>query len=166
MVCSELKGTVCQVLTIAVIFGVEILCVLSGSTMWGMDAGLDKAMIVIKQALLGLVGEETFHTRDIPAPPPPGGGGPSSKDFDDSSWEIADLPHDGIIGGTYNQSALDSHAYLPLNITWYRKHFNLPIEWKGNSVRIYFEGVFRASITYLNGQQLLYHDSGYTSFSV
>ena len=26
--------------------------------------------------------------------------------------------------------------------------------------------MFRASTTYLNGQQLLYHDSGYTSFSV
>ena len=63
--------------------------------------------------------------RDIPAPPPPGGG----RDFNDSSWEIVDLPHDRIIGGTYDQSALDSHAYLPLNTTWYRKHFSLPTEW-------------------------------------
>ena len=100
----------------------------------------------------------------MPVPPPPGG--PSSKDFDDSSWELVDLPHDGIINGTYDQSAVRSHAYLPLNTMWYRKHFNLPAEWKGKSIWVYFEGVFRASTTYLNGQKLLYHDSGYTSFSV
>ena len=103
--------------------------------------------------------------RDIPAPPGPGGG-PASKDFDDSSWEVVDLPHDGIIGGTYDQSAVRSHAYLPLNTTWYRKHFNLPTEWKGKSIWVYFEGVFRASTVYFNGQQVFYHDSGYTSFSV
>ena len=102
--------------------------------------------------------------RDVPVPPPPGG--PSSKDFDDSSWELVDLPNDGIINGTYDQSAVRSHAYLPLNTMWYRKHFNLPTEWKGKSIWVYFEGVFRASTTYLNGQKLLYHDSGYTSFSV
>ena len=102
--------------------------------------------------------------RDVPAPIP--AGGPASKDFDDSSWELVDLPHDGIIGGVYDQSAARSHAYLPLNTTWYRKHFNIPIEWKGKAIWVYFEGVFRASTTYLNGQELLYHDSGYTSFSV
>ena len=102
--------------------------------------------------------------RDMPVPAPPNG--PSSKDFDDSSWELVDLPHDGIIAGEYDQNATRSHAYLPLNTTWYRKHFNLPTEWKGKSIWVYFEGVFRASTTYLNGQQLLYHDSGYTSFSV
>ena len=102
--------------------------------------------------------------RDVPAPPPAGGA--AAKDFDDSSWEVVDLPHDGIIGGTYDQSAVRSHAYLPLNTTWYRKHFNLPTEWKGKSIWVYFEGVFRASTVYLNGQYLLYHDCGYTSFSV
>ena len=102
--------------------------------------------------------------RDTPVPPPTGG--PSAKDFDDSSWEIVDLPHDGIIGGVYDQSAVRSHAYLPLNTTWYRKHFNLPAEWKGKSIWVYFEGVFRASTTYLNGKELLYHDSGYTSFAI
>ncbi|XP_062517777.1 beta-galactosidase BoGH2A-like [Corticium candelabrum] len=51
-------------------------------------------------------------------------------------------------------------------MSWYRKHFNLPSDWKGSSIWIYFEGIFRASMIYLNGQFLLYHQSGYTSFSV
>ena len=98
--------------------------------------------------------------------PPPPTNGPAGKDFNDSSWELVDLPHDGIISGVYDQNGPRSHAYLPIDTVWYRKHFNLPSEWKGKTIWVYFEGVFRASTTYLNGQQLLYHDSGYTSFSV
>jgi hypothetical protein len=79
---------------------------------------------------------------------------------------IVDLPHDGIINGTVAETNLKSHGYLPLNTTWYRKHFNLPLEWKGQAIWIYFEGIFRASVTYLNGEPIQYHDSGYTSFTV
>ena len=106
--------------------------------------------------------------RDVPAKPlPPVTNGPTSRDFDDSSWEVIDVPHDGLITGVYNkENGPEKQAYLPKNVTWYRKHFNLPTEWKGRSIWIYFEGVFRASTTYLNGQLLTYHDSGYTSFAV
>ena len=92
--------------------------------------------------------------------------GATSRDFDDSSWEVVDVPHDGLINGVYYKNGPRGQAYLPRNVTWYRKHFNLPIEWKGRSIWVYFEGVFRASTTYLNGQKLIYHDSGYTSFYV
>lgn len=103
--------------------------------------------------------------KDVPATLP--STGPASKEFDDSSWELVDTPHDGLITGDYtNESAIMFHGYIPTNITWYRKHFNLPSEWNGRSIWIYFEGVFRASTTFFNGQPLLYHDSGYTSFSV
>ena len=106
--------------------------------------------------------------RDVPAPtPPPSKTGPTSRGYDDSSWELVDVPHDGIISGNYSETdGPEKQAYLPKNTTWYRKHFNLPSEWKGQSIWVYFEGVFRASIVYLNGQQLVYHDSGYTSFPV
>ena len=105
--------------------------------------------------------------RDVPAKPlPPATSGPTSRDFDDSSWEIIDVPHDGLITGVYYKNGPRGQAYLPKNVTWYRKHFNLPTEWKGRSIWVYFEGIFRASTTYLNGQLLTYHDSGYTSFAV
>lgn len=51
-------------------------------------------------------------------------------------------------------------------VTWYRKHFNLPVEWKDAAVWIYFQGIFRAATVFLNGRELTYHDSGYTSFAV
>ena len=116
----------------------------------------------IKKPGEGWLGEE----RDTPAALPPAGDGPGSKHFNDSSWVIVDVPYDGIINGTFAEMNLKSHGYLPLNTTWYRKHFNLPLEWKGQAIWIYFEGIFRASVTYLNGEPIQYHDSGYTSFTV
>ena len=106
--------------------------------------------------------------RDTPAKPlPPPDSGPTSRDFDDSNWEIVDAPHDSIITGEYAQNGtVRGQAYLPKNITWYRKHFNLPAEWKGRIIWVYFEGVFRSSTTYLNGIMLHHEDSGYTSFVV
>ena len=90
----------------------------------------------------------------------------TSEEYDDSSWTIIDVPHDSIIDQPYQQTNEQLEAYLPKNQTWYRKHFNLPLEWKGMSVWLYFEGIFRASSIYLNGKFLQFHDNGYTSFSV
>ena len=90
----------------------------------------------------------------------------TNKDYDDSSWDVVDVPHDSIIIQPYHQSNELLEAFLPKNLTWYRKHFNLPLEWKGMSIWLYFEGVFRASSVYLNGYYLKFHDSGYTSFYV
>lgn len=90
----------------------------------------------------------------------------AKKDYDDSKWEIVDVPHDGLINGTYDQAGVKSHAYLPIETLWYRKHFNLPSDWKGQSIWVEFRGIFRATIVYFNGHRLLYHDSGYTTFLV
>ena len=105
--------------------------------------------------------------RKTPAPlPQPNPSGPASTSYDDSKWELVDAPHDPIITGQYNTSHYRARGYLAGNITWYRKHFNLPSDWKGRSIWVYFEGVFRASLIYFNDQNMTYHDSGYTSFSV
>ena len=103
------------------------------------------------------------NSSNLPPGPIPG---PASKDYDDSTWEVLDVPHDGLINGSYDENAVKSHAYLPMATLWYRKHFNLPSDWKGQSIWIELRGVFRASFVYFNGQQILYHDSGYTTFLV
>ena len=106
--------------------------------------------------------------RTVPgkAPKPPALHGSIARDYDDSDWEIVDVPHDSVINGEYSESASNRQAFLPKNWTYYRKHFSLPTEWKGMSIWVYFEGVFRATSVYLNGKMLKYHDSGYTSFGV
>ena len=105
--------------------------------------------------------------RKTPAPPPkPDPKGPAFTSYDDSMWELVDAPHDPIIKGQYDSSNNRGRGYLAGNITWYRKHFNIPSDWKGRSIWVYFEGVFKTSVIYFNNQTMLYHDSGYTSFSV
>ena len=106
--------------------------------------------------------------RTLPAPtPPPATTGPTSRGYDDSKWELVDVPHDAIVSGTYSQGASASHGYLPFNVTWYRKHFNLPTDWQFQAgIWVYFEGVFRGATVYFNGEELVQHDSGYTSFRV
>ena len=43
--------------------------------------------------------------RDVPAKPlPPATSGPTSRDFDDSSWEVIDVPHNGLITGVYKEN--------------------------------------------------------------
>ena len=90
----------------------------------------------------------------------------AEKEYYDNDWEIVDVPHDGVINGTYDPNEDVGHGYLPSPTLWYRKHFNLPEEWKGQSIWVEFEGVFRASSIYFNGLHLLDHDSGYTTFRV
>jgi hypothetical protein len=71
---------------------------------------------------------------------------------------------------------------LPREVGFYRKHFSLPEEWRGNTVWVYFEGVFRATKMWVNGQPVREHagfpgdahgegggagmGGGYTSFEV
>ena len=46
----------------------------------------------------------------------------------------------------------------------YRKHFSLSNDYKGKSLYIYFEGIYRDCQIYINGEFVGNHASGYTSF--
>ena len=73
--------------------------------------------------------------RKTPAqPPPPTTNERTSRDYDDSTWEIVDAPHDAFINGKYDENSSKDQGYLQKNVTWYRKHFNLPADWKGKVI--------------------------------
>eukprot|EP00937_MAST-01D_sp_MAST-1D-sp2_P002603 g2603.t1 len=99
---------------------------------------------------------------------PPSGGSLPNKwadpAFDDSAWESVDAPHDMLILGNFSQDNSNKQAFLARGQGFYRKHFDLPAEWKGSSVWIYLEGVFHETQTWLNGVSLGNHSAGYTSF--
>ena len=114
-------------------------------------------------------------------PSPSPGGGPGSKPpeaqpgFDASAWEKISTPHDSVmsdgpLGAIANKelcsSGCSGRSYLPRRDSWYRKEFNMPADYSGSSVWLWFEGIFRDSYIFLNGEQIFYHDCGYTSFSV
>lgn len=89
-----------------------------------------------------------------------------SKDFNDENWRSLDLPHDwSIEGQTHPKNPTgNGGGYFPAGIGWYRKTFNVPSEWKGKKVSIYFEGVYMDSEVFVNGKSLGVYPYGYSSF--
>jgi beta-galactosidase len=98
--------------------------------------------------------------------------GPASVGYNDSATFVpVQLPHDYIAPGTPTYSTdtvLQRHGYLPIFPAWYRKTFVLPQAWQTPTtlVRLRFNGVLRSSAIFLQGNFLLHHESGYTSFDV
>lgn len=97
--------------------------------------------------------------------------GPPHPGFDDSTWEIVDLPHDWALGVGYDEEAEALHAYMKIGrkypencIGWYSKSFEIPEEDLGKRITLEFDGIFRDSKVWLNGHLMWEHESGYTSF--
>lgn len=100
-----------------------------------------------------------FFSGDIPEA--------KTKGFNDKDWRNLDLPHDWSIEGRINPKNPTGGAggYFPAGIGWYRKTFQVPGEWKGEHISIYFEGVYMNSEVFINGKSLGIYPYGYTSFS-
>lgn len=93
-----------------------------------------------------------------------GSNAPAEPLFNDRGWQTVHLPHDYVIEGHFTPTANESHGFLPTPPAWYRNTFTLPASDKGKTAWLYFEGIFRDSNIWLNGQYLGNHLSGYTSF--
>ena len=98
--------------------------------------------------------------------------GPANPAFNDSAWQVIDVPHDWVVGLDYNRSAEERHAYKEIgrrypenSIGWYRKTFKTSKEDLGKRITVEFDGIFRDSKVWLNGHPMASHESGYTSFS-
>jgi beta-galactosidase len=87
-------------------------------------------------------------------------------DLDDSKWRSLNVPHDWSIEGQFSEKspAGTGGGALPGGIGWYRKAFLLPVSAKGKSVFIEFDGVYRNSEVWINGQYLGKRPYGYSSF--
>ncbi|MEI6425461.1 MAG: sugar-binding domain-containing protein, partial [Lentisphaerota bacterium] len=100
--------------------------------------------------------------------------GAQVEGFDDSAWRQVNLPHDWSIEGSFSQEHfiearydakhLEGRAdsYLPKGTGWYRKSLSIDETFTDKKVYIEFEGVFRNSTLWVNGQRVGNHRSGYT----
>ena len=71
-------------------------------------------------------------------------------------WQNVTVPH------TW-QGAQDSTGYF--GTAWYRRLLEAPSEWRDQTVRIEFEGVFHSASVWLNGSEVGKHlRKGYTAF--
>ena len=77
------------------------------------------------------------------------------------------LPHDAQISeGRGADVSNGGHGYFPGGIYTYEKTFTAPNEWKGKTILIEFEGVYRNTTVSLNGKEIAFHAYGYTGFFV
>jgi len=90
----------------------------------------------------------------------------STTEYDDSQWRSLNLPHDWSIEGEFskdNPSGVNGGA-LPGGVGWYRKTFSLPESDSLRKIYITFDGVYRNSEVYLNGNLLGKRPNGYIGF--
>lgn len=107
--------------------------------------------------------------------------GAAAEEIDTSKWRSIDIPHDFVVEGDYTRKpevadmrdipemeSISSRHFaggsLAGGIGWYRKAFDIPSEYDGKRVYIFFDGVFRDSTVYLNHYYVGSHKSGYTGF--
>ena len=95
--------------------------------------------------------------------------GAGKHPFDDSAWELVDLPHDWAVGLDFVlEHDVVSHGGKPLgrdfpatSIGWYRRSFEIPATDLGRRITVQFDGMFRDASIFLNGHYLTANFSGY-----
>lgn len=87
--------------------------------------------------------------------------------YNDAKWRALTLPHDWSIEGKFDEKnpAKPEGGGLPTGIGWYRKIFTAPIDFKNKNVSIEFDGVYKNSEVWINGQYLGKRPYGYISFA-
>ena len=87
--------------------------------------------------------------------------------LDDSQWRQLDLPHDWSIEGEFSENAPSGTGggALPGGLGWYRKTFTVPMTSQGKLVFVDFDGVYRNSEVWINGEYLGKRPYGYISFA-
>lgn len=83
-----------------------------------------------------------------------------------SEWRSVDLPHDWSIEGSFSKDnpATISGGALPGGIGWYKKIFTVDDADKARMFFIEFDGIYRNSEVWINGQYLGKRPYGYSSF--
>lgn len=91
--------------------------------------------------------------------------GAEEGSFDDSGWQVLDLPHDWAIEGPFDEKISTRTGGLPVyGSGWYRKHFEIPARHVGKRVKIVFDGAMSLAKVWVNGSLVAERPYGYTTF--
>ena len=90
----------------------------------------------------------------------------SKKNYDDSQWRTLNLPHDWSIEADFSvkNPATPGGGALPGGVGWYRKTFTADSLFENKTIYIDFDGVYRNSRVWINGELLGERPYGYISF--
>jgi beta-galactosidase len=91
------------------------------------------------------------------------------SDFDDSSWERVDLPHDWAIKGPFmkgwDAEVGGGMGRLPSpGVGWYRKKLDIPVSDAGRSIFLDVDGAMSYAMVWLNGKLVGGWPYGYASW--
>jgi len=87
------------------------------------------------------------------------------RDFDDSSWQHINLPHDWAIAGPFTHIGNGSMGRLPTaGIGWYRKKLSIPADDAGKSIFLDVDGAMSYAAVWLNGKLAGGWPFGYASW--
>lgn len=87
------------------------------------------------------------------------------KGYDDSAWRQVTVPHDWSVEQPFSRAFSSGTGYLAGGTGWYRVHFFLPEEYRGKSIRVVFDGVYKNSQVWCNSYYLGKRPYGYSTFS-
>lgn len=84
--------------------------------------------------------------------------------FDDGDWERVEVPHDWSIEGPFDADnpGDQQQGFAPEGVGWYRR--DLPAT-DGEQVYVRFDGVYRNSDVYVDGEHVGNRPNGYASFN-
>lgn len=80
--------------------------------------------------------------------------------FNDASWKKVTVPYAWNEDEAFKKDIVD----LSTGIAWYRKHFKLPANAKGQKVFLEFEGIRQAGEFFVNGKSIGIHENGVMAF--
>ncbi|NJB83471.1 glycoside hydrolase family 2 TIM barrel-domain containing protein [Wenyingzhuangia aestuarii] len=86
--------------------------------------------------------------------------------YNDADWETVNVPHDWSIKGPFSKDnpSFSRGGWLPTGKCTYRKSFTVDANEKENKVFVYFDGAYRNSVVYINGNKVGYRPLGYIGF--
>ncbi|QVY66045.1 glycoside hydrolase family 2 TIM barrel-domain containing protein [Polaribacter sp. Q13] len=89
-----------------------------------------------------------------------------NPDFNDTTWETVKVPHDWSIKGPFSKDnpSFSRGGWLPTGKSTYRKTFDVTANKKDSKVFVYFDGAYRNSVVYINGNKVGYRPMGYIGF--
>lgn len=85
--------------------------------------------------------------------------------YNDGAWKTVTLPHDWSVEYPFDTAHSSGTGYLPGGTAWYRKHFILPENTCGKTVRITFGGVYKHARVWINSNYLGTWAYGYSTFT-
>jgi len=89
----------------------------------------------------------------------------SALDFDDSNWQQINVPHDWAVlePVAENNPSGNPGGFFTGGVGWYRKSIEIPAEHQSKKFYLTFDGIYRNSDVWLNGQKVGHRFYGYVT---